>query len=145
MTDELVIWLRAALDEDERMARAVTQGAWKLWGMDVMADPNGTSNYNTAVFVARTHHHAGLLTHNAQHIATWDPARALAEVDAKRRILDYCETMFRNDRIANSHSNLLFDSMRDKLKLLTIQAAKTLRLLALPYADRPGYREEWAP
>lgn len=31
-----------------------TPGAWKLWGMTVMADQDGTSDYETAVPVAQT-------------------------------------------------------------------------------------------
>ena len=48
------------------------------------------------------------------------PARVLAEVDAKRRILEEASSMV----------------WRDSLGYF-------LRLLALPYAGHPGYREEW--
>jgi hypothetical protein len=58
----------------------------------------------------------------AEHIARWDPARVLAEVNAKRRILD------------------------EAVRLMSYDGEfQFLELLALPYADRPGYREEWRP
>jgi hypothetical protein len=51
----------------------------------------------------------------ANHIARWDPARVLAECEARRRIVTECgwETVMRH--------------------------------LALPYADHPDYRDEWRP
>jgi hypothetical protein len=57
----------------------------------------------------------------AAHIARHDPARVLAECEAKRRIVEmhaYQEEHFTPDE---------------------------LRALALPYADHPDYREEWRP
>lgn len=69
------------------------------------------------------------------HIAEWDPQRVLAEVEAKRRIVDLhegehaCSTYDRDGNIDNC--------------TWVIGYCSTLRLLALPYADRAGYRKEW--
>jgi hypothetical protein len=52
---------------------------------------------------------------------SWDPARVLAECAAKRRIVSFAAD--------------LTEEGTDDL----------LRLLALPYADHPGYRQEWRP
>lgn len=46
--------LRQAADELDRLYANGTQGAWKLWGMQVLADQDGTSNVDTAVPVAST-------------------------------------------------------------------------------------------
>ena len=54
----------------------------------------------------------------------------LADVDAKRRILDECESALRKSAPRSNLNDL---------------AWLVLRPLALPYADRPGYREEWRP
>lgn len=54
-----------------------------------------------------------------QHVETWNPDRVLAECEAKREILDVTRGTYSSDLVR--------------------------RLLALPYADRPGYREEWRP
>jgi hypothetical protein len=66
----------------------------------------------------------------ADHVGFMDLscARVLAECDAKRRImaLDIC--------LACDVEMQDCDHRRE-----------TLRLLALPYADRLGYREEWRP
>lgn len=63
---------------------------------------------------------------SAEHIAEHDPARVLREIDAKRRMLG---------RIHSHAAVMGQDEVHGDL----------LRLLALPYADRPGYREEWRP
>jgi hypothetical protein len=67
----------------------------------------------------------------SRHITRWDPARVLAECDAKRRIVEDLQ-----DELANQH-----DPEPTTLQL----ADRTLRALALPYADHPDYREEWKP
>lgn len=77
--------LRRAAAEMRRCARMAEPGRWKLWGMSVMADPEGTSNVADAIDVARTATPSTsdriLHTGNAQHIASWHPAVALAVAD----------------------------------------------------------------
>ena len=58
------------------------------------------------------------------------PARVLREIDAKRQIIERCTAV---------QGLLLDDFTAEHL------ADDVLALLALPYADRPGYREEWRP
>ncbi len=65
-------------------------------------------------------------TTDAMHIARWDPARVLAEVEAKRRILA--------DLIA-----------LDGDPVNGLVATRMIRQLAEPYAVHPDYREEWRP
>lgn len=68
----------------------------------------------------------------------YHPERVLAECEGKRRIIE-------------AHSAELMDVV-DGVEHWTDCAdcrqgppCHTLRLLALPFADRPGYREEWRP
>ena len=70
----------------------------------------------------------------AWHIARWDPARVLAECEAKRRIVEvhlsgeaWCDHCSGGEHRGNP------------------DACPTLRLLALPYADHPDYDETWRP
>lgn len=61
--------------------------------------------------------------------------RTLAEVDAKRRILD-------------GYAGLTEDRHRLTDAVLHLQwtvLGHVVRMLSLPYADRDGYREEWRP
>lgn len=102
---DLIAWLRAQLDDDERVAEAA-KDAW-LW--------NDFTDDDGSAFIERL------------GIDRW-----LAEVDAKRRILDRCGEAYREQGIYGEDG-------QEQL------AEDVLRLLALPYADRPGYREEWRP
>lgn len=83
MTADLLT--RAATLIRER-AQAAEHGRWKLWGMSVMADPAGTSNVDDAILVAASVSTPStssrrLHTGNAEHIASWHPAVALAVAD----------------------------------------------------------------
>ena len=121
---DLVGFLRAQLDEDERVAREAGSrsltwpvgGTWYLEGVEhnVVGDEEAFCH-----------------PHNVEHIARQDPARVLADVDAKRRILDEHEP---GSDPCDAHD----------ASLRTIEC-DTIRLLALPYADHPDYREEWRP
>jgi len=163
VSDDLVTWLRAQLDDDERIATdAANKAAAEYATADRLADnfeppydgTHWTRDYDHIFVVdprpARTRkvqiadcgYGAFALT---PHIARHDPARVLREIDAKRQLLtahapgrpkgrptmlahcQSCTTTQAWDDVANE-SNCL-----------------SLRLLALPYADRSGYREEWRP
>jgi len=134
MSDDLVTWLRAQLDEVEVMARAaavftagdrwIAAAAVFIAGDRWIADGDevfGASDDGANVATAATWSHA-------EHIAHWDPARVLAEVEAKRALIE--ETI--RPWLGN-------DQTTGRI------AWTALRLLAWPYVDRPGYREEWAP
>lgn len=70
MNDDLIEFIRARLDEDERVARWAGGGIWH----DVAA--------------VRESWLAECNREDATHILRHDPARIRAEVDAKRRILE---------------------------------------------------------
>lgn len=107
--DDLVTWLRAQLDDDERVAQQMT------------AEPGG-------FYIEAETPDVNIMTVGA-HVYRWTPKRVLDEVDAKRRILDRLrdERGFYRDDIASG------------------TAEPVIRMLALPYADRPGYLQEWRP
>ncbi|MFJ6566246.1 DUF6221 family protein [Streptomyces sp. NPDC091292] len=130
--DDLVDWLRAQLDEDKRIAQAAT------WCDDAATWRAAVSEYGTPArpggprwYVEDSMEDGVVTTVDPQasadegvalHIAEHDPARVLREIDAKRRVL-----------------NTLHEEGGDRM------FADIFHLLALPYADRPGYRQEWAP
>ncbi|GAA4687922.1 DUF6221 family protein [Streptomyces youssoufiensis] len=137
--DDLVRWLGEQLDEDEAAARAAGGTAWH-WEHSVgdMCDdrtcPYGELTTDEAV-IMQVH---GFDVRQddrqvADHVARHDPARVLREIDAKRRIL------------AEHALNGWVCTTCDNGEVEQVFPCPTLRLLALPYADRPGYREEWRP
>lgn len=95
-----------------------------------------------------------------EHVARWNPARVLAECEAKRRIVELhviggslrgpetdnkfytCELCGPNDWPLHKVDGRWVDVPEPGGDFWPCE---TLRLLALPYADRPGYREEWRP
>jgi hypothetical protein len=202
---ELVEWLRACLDEDERVARAAMPGPWTTPGDDTVGE---WMIYGAEWAVASAHvseYHGDFpklrggptgddANRNAEHIARHNPARVLAEVDAKRRLLDlftpaprepetdrqlhersahpaYEYATTEGQRKAWDFSNVppegegwernvdagrdgwdRFDYTEESYwrRLLPDGPRPEwipigLRLLALPYADREGFRREWRP
>lgn len=137
--DDLVQWLRAQLDEDERTAREACKYAEAEWRLD--EDGETVLWWPPEPHIAEKEREKGLTVVSdrwrgqtiesggarlAPHIVRHDPARVLREIDAKRRLIG---------RI-NTHATIMgWDEVHGDL----------LRSLALPYADRPGYREDWRP
>jgi uncharacterized protein DUF6221 len=121
---DLLQWLRAQLDEDERIARGADPGPWgssSLGRHDQAAIRTGAPTSLIQFDGSRA-------AANGLHVARHDPARVLREIDAKRRMLDECE------RAVDYDSRGMLSMAED-----------FLRLLAIPFADRPGFREEWRP
>ena len=67
----------------------------------------------------------------------------LAECDAKRRIVALHETVH---NIPTNTTFCVVCGIDQAAKVIFGQfPCQTLRLLALPYADHPDYRDEWRP
>ena len=114
--DELPAWLREQLDDDERVAQRV--------------DPNQAPS-DLRVMVTRE---------GSEPFLIIDSGRFLAEVDARRRILRLYENALGTHR---SGSISLRNRTQDEAAVDVLGEA--IKALALPYADRAGYREEWRP
>lgn len=137
--DELIAWLRQQLDEDldaARVAAALTRSPWTSEGPTVTCADG---------FPVVSHGDGEAAT--AHHIARWDPARVLAEVETKRRILDlHAPAADYKDRVqcgycaslCHSRSGLGCDEPADAM-----YPCETVSLLAQAYAEQPGWREEW--
>lgn len=131
--DALVTFLRAQLAEDEHRARGALPAPWQSGDDD---DPDGVhyGEFGWHVYgagVEAEDSEAGKAT--AQHIARWDPDRVLAEVEAKRRIVDSLEAGARDPA-------RLIDAA---LHLQTGVLRNVVLTLAQPYAGRPGFDPEW--
>jgi hypothetical protein len=134
--NDLVEWLTAALNDDERAARDCIAAVGAYREGEPYEDGSGIaiqdafpsypwgSEDNELTFMAGPGH----------------PARVLAEVAAKRRILDRYRLYERlaEERAADGRPDQSTRNVRDTLRW-------AVELLALPYAGRDGWREEWAP
>jgi hypothetical protein len=118
---DLLTFLRARLDEDERVAMAAARAAntdtWIDGAEGSVLGIGGDMHLRGAV---------NSIDDIGPHVVRWDPARALAEVEVKRKLLDYAE-------------GLLQDNPEDTTPRWLA------KLLAQPYADHPDYRDEWRP
>lgn len=140
MTD-LVEFLRARIAEDEQtarecvsvndLARAANGGTLPRWQI---VDDGRTGTIEGPPGIPRV---KGGWVHENRHITRWDPARVLAECEAKRRIVDMCARVI----VAFTDKQMWPDVNRRERH----HAALTLELLALPYTGHPDYREEWRP
>ena len=148
--DDLVTWLHAAYDEDERVARETPEES-RTWSHKSFVDysaPDLPMDDHTLWFGDRVVGEVGfgdgeILPDEAEHIARHDPARVLAEVDAKRRILDEHPPIREPYGWAGRCQRCIDGD--DPWAKEAEWPCLTVRLLALPYADWPGYRPEWAP
>jgi hypothetical protein len=120
MTD-LVTWLREQFDEDERAA--TRQQVDEKWFAE-RADPSSVNA--TYIEPLRYGGYPG------------DPRRVLAEVAAKRIILAAePDDGFGYVRFGD------WESCSDSCPSMVMD--EVFKLLALPYADRPGYDPTWRP
>jgi hypothetical protein len=144
-SDKLAQWLRAQVDEDERVARDALEERWAysppLVSYDVVPDDDG--HFEMGGEEVET---LGFAPEDLTHIARQDPARTLAEVKTKRLIIEAVE------RYLDPHPGVPCDHAGDPYGPCELHAAAkgrvdpyALRLLALSYAGQPGYREEWRP
>ena len=133
--DDLVQWLRAQLDEDERIARAAQR---QRGGGEWVARADASGIVAVEGLPVRAGEPIPVVLHpdedeTAEHIAEHDPARVLREIDAKRQIIE------QHERYAAERRRMMggWDPQSDDSPILAA--------LATVYADRPGYREEWRP
>lgn len=114
----LVEFLTARYYEDEAIARAVpfehyeaVEYLWETKYLQLTCD-NGETGATSE-----------MNAHIADHAARHDPARVLADIAAKRRLLE-------------SHDDALLEG--DEVSMWMA------RCLAAPYADHPDYNPAWA-
>lgn len=137
MTDDLVKFLRVRLDEAARMAQAAIHNGASRWHTELDREYDGyavADEHGEPV----AHNEGSPTTAQAAHIAEHDPARVLAEVNAKRRILArYTSAVEDSAEDADGY----YDENRfeDARQLVPV-----LRLLALPYRGHPNFQPEWA-
>ncbi|MET7458502.1 DUF6221 family protein [Streptomyces sp. NPDC005574] len=140
--DDLVRWYGEQLDADA--ARATT--AAEELGADWDYDDGYVVTRREGDMVA-TGSQDFLEAERGRFIAEHDPARVLRDIEAKRALLH--EHRIDGWRCSTCANEETFDDDADGNREWSRGGkdfpCPTLRLIAAPYADRPGYREEWRP
>lgn len=122
--DDLVTWLRAQLDEDERTARS--------FGDDLNSKArNGIESVSWTGVVEYLEHFSAFRTY--------------AEVEAKRQILDDHDPDWPRLECPTCCGYDGNDNYGVERRPREAYPCRVVRRLALPYADQLGYREEWRP
>lgn len=128
---DLVEFLRARLDEDEDRAKRAAFG----WGPEWRHERDDVEDWSVV-------HASGKLDmigcedgDVTEHIAHWDPARVLAEVAAKRAIVDAYVLRDQQGQMPGG----------EVIGYHATGVRTALRHLGAVYADHPDYREEWRP
>lgn len=146
--DDLIAFLKARLDERERLGRLMAEAVWPteigvVPRTDTGTRPEGTpagcvgvaelapKRWSRVWDEGQTDH--GWTLHESAAVV-WSPTLAkeiLADVEAKRRVLE----------IHGSGSDPC-DAHDASMRTIPCD---TLFLLALPYSDHRDYRDEWKP
>jgi hypothetical protein len=124
--NDLVTWLREQLDEDERIAHDASEplATWSDGG------PLDDEELGDAWW---------LRPPQGTHAARWDPTRVLAEVAAKRSVLDHFE------KWSGTLRHTPEGWAEGGATAYRMAMERVLCLLASSYAGYPGYREQWRP
>ncbi|WP_318203017.1 DUF6221 family protein [Streptomyces sp. SCL15-4] len=142
MDEQLVRWLGEQFDVDERIARAACwdeqSDVWTVRPPQEPCERYTVVDYLGDGVVAVTPENADA-DGVGQHVAEWDPRRVLREIDAKRRLLELHAPG--QMEYVDGDVCMVCDVRGEE----PFYPCATVRLLALPYAGRPGYREEWRP
>ena len=139
----LTEFLLARYAEDEAVARKASKAPWAVTGGGEYLTPVG-------IVVAPG---GGVRDADAHHIARHDPARVLAEVKTKRRIVElHGKGEDMSGFYEKPKGGLVvcrecgpFEDVDFRTYGKGNFPCATLRALAAAYADHPDYREEWKP
>lgn len=122
--DEVLVFLRARLDEDELTVREANTSPEMVTGV-----PRSYAEAPVAIHIARFA----------------DPARVLREVEAKRSAI---REAFRHAAAVDGEWGCCHDAEqieRGECEEEVPSEMPILQALASVYADHPDYRPEWAP
>lgn len=127
---ELVDWLKAQLDEDERIAQAASEWPWTLHpeGDKILRHNDGTYDdwEDEDLIVVETMGWSSQATRsNGLHVIRWEPSQVVQDIAAKRLIIA---------QLDRAHDNPFYDA-----------AIGAIRLLAWGCRHREGWKVEWFP
>ncbi|KAB2976017.1 hypothetical protein F8R89_30895 [Streptomyces sp. SS1-1] len=139
--DELVRWLGEQLDVDAARSTAAAEELGADWYYD-----DGFVLARREDDMVATGSQDFLERERGEHVATHDPARVLREIDAKRQILEIHHVIGGWEDEDGQDIGLGCNECGYSAEYSDRGGwCDTVRLLALPYADRPGFREKWRP
>ena len=146
---ELVEFLLARITEDDEVARAASQGPWESSNLSFSGILAGTGQVDagpTTIAMCNSSYWGGgeyayppgvEEVANANHIARHDPARVLAECEAKRQIIGW----YREDEGTRLHP--LPSTPTEFVTGRADGLWGCLLAIAETYRDHPDFKPEW--
>lgn len=133
---ELVEWLKAQLDEDERIAQAASEWPWTLHpeGDKILRHNDGTYDdwEDEDLIVVETMGWSSQATRsNGLHVIRWEPSQVVQDIAAKRLIIGY-----------HSGSHECSGEDGNCMWIPADEVCDTVRALA---SACPGYDPSWGP
>ena len=135
-TEDLLEFIEARLTEDQAAAEAIDVPDWRSessW-MSELIDPLPSQRR------AYDGQFPLITAEDVEHIARHDPARVLRDVPAKRRLLALHDIRREVSDFEGRVSTVIWCATCNEPDWCL-----TLKLLALPFADHPGYDPSWSP
>ncbi len=136
----LAEFLLQRITEDEDAAQAAKMGPWRY-----MRHASGDGIFTPDSSVVEPGGYDGRFgasidPPDGEHIVRWEPARVLAECEAKRLIVEKfqyrCETSLEEELAA-------YEDIDESAGLDAGTLTWAVRVLATPYAGHPDHRKEW--
>ncbi len=162
MIAELIVWLRHQLDREETAAITIPGGGecpgrWTAhripdgdWAeirhhVAYYSDHLGGDALGERVETGETET-VGLTMwgrNEDEHVTRYSPAHIMVEIAAKRAIVDWCAEVIGDRNLTGYGRPGALGN--DPAALAITLAAETLRHLAQPYTNQPGYQPQWTP
>jgi Family of unknown function (DUF6221) len=130
---DLASWLHAQIAADEQLARRVEEQVGAARAGEQFPDRSRIADYDDFPSYPWS-----LEQPELEFLARWHPRTVQADLEAMRRTVRFCMQLINITTLEEAAVDS-DDSARAEV------AWETLRLLALPYAARDGYRQEWRP
>lgn len=136
---DLTEFLLERLDEDAAAARAAHDGPWSTYSRVYWEDDlKGVRSADDGLVIAE------LVPADAEHIARWNPRRALAEIEAKRALI---RQAFQRAAKVDGERGCSHDADAIAAGVCPAQRPEQqpeLLILAAPYCAHPDFDPSWA-
>ena len=135
---ELLEFIEARLQDDEQAASQCVERDWSFSGSNchVLAERSANGSFRTIAWCANGYDDD---FSNSIHIANYDPARALREVQSKRRAL----ARHHRDRYGVC-VGCGWSGNLDEARIDATEECPELLDMASVWSDHPAYRPEWS-
>jgi hypothetical protein len=140
---DLVQFLRDRYKEAAAKAESAREGGEGRWGQgDAERHPGRIEDERGEPVV---YDEGSPSEAQAAHIVENDPARVLADIEAKRQIIELHKSAKLSYLPSRERGCVTCSTAQTWDAQANEANCQTLRLLAAPYGDHPDYRDEWRP